>query len=52
MNTTRLTTAQATVRYLAGQFVGDASQSVPYFAGVWAIFHLSFQRMPPFSTGN
>jgi len=38
MNTTRLTTAQATVRYLAGQFVGDASQSVPYFAGVWAIF--------------
>src|SRR4051812_31422945 len=38
MNTTRLTTAQATVRYLAGQFVGDATQSVPYFAGVWAIF--------------
>jgi len=38
MSTTRLTAAQALVRYLAGQFVGDASQSVPYFAGVWAIF--------------
>jgi len=38
MSTARLTAAQATVRYLAGQFVSDAGQTVPYFAGVWAIF--------------
>ena len=38
MSTTRLTAAQALVRYLAGQFVGDVPQTVPYFAGVWAIF--------------
>jgi 3D-(3,5/4)-trihydroxycyclohexane-1,2-dione acylhydrolase (decyclizing) len=38
MNTTRLTAAQATVRYLASQVVSDAGQTVPYFAGVWAIF--------------
>ena len=38
MNTARLTAAQATVRYLASQLVSDARQTVPYFAGVWAIF--------------
>jgi 3D-(3,5/4)-trihydroxycyclohexane-1,2-dione acylhydrolase (decyclizing) len=38
MNAIRLTAAQATVRYLAGQLVSDARQTVPYFAGVWAIF--------------
>jgi 3D-(3,5/4)-trihydroxycyclohexane-1,2-dione acylhydrolase (decyclizing) len=38
MNTMRLTAAQATVRYLASQLVSDAGQTVPYFAGVWAIF--------------
>jgi 3D-(3,5/4)-trihydroxycyclohexane-1,2-dione acylhydrolase (decyclizing) len=38
MSTTRLTAAQATVRYLASQLVSDARQTVPYFAGVWAIF--------------
>ena len=38
MNSTRLTAAQATVRYLASQLVSDGRQTVPYFAGVWAIF--------------
>jgi 3D-(3,5/4)-trihydroxycyclohexane-1,2-dione acylhydrolase (decyclizing) len=38
MNTMRLTAAQATVRYLAAQLVNDGRQTVPYFAGVWAIF--------------
>jgi 3D-(3,5/4)-trihydroxycyclohexane-1,2-dione acylhydrolase (decyclizing) len=38
MNTVRLTAAQAAVRYLASQLVSDARQTVPYFAGVWAIF--------------
>jgi 3D-(3,5/4)-trihydroxycyclohexane-1,2-dione acylhydrolase (decyclizing) len=38
MNTARLTAAQATVRYLASQFVSDTRQTVRYFAGVWAIF--------------
>ncbi|MFL6602788.1 MAG: 3D-(3,5/4)-trihydroxycyclohexane-1,2-dione acylhydrolase (decyclizing) [Steroidobacteraceae bacterium] len=38
MNRMRLTAAQATVRYLASQLVSDARQTLPYFAGVWAIF--------------
>jgi len=38
MNTLRLTAAQAAVRYLANQLVSDGRQTVPYFAGVWAIF--------------
>ena len=38
MSATRLTAAQATVRYLAGQLVSDGRRTVPYFAGVWAIF--------------
>ncbi len=38
MNTTRLTAAQALVRYLAAQLVSDGRQTLPYFAGVWAIF--------------
>jgi 3D-(3,5/4)-trihydroxycyclohexane-1,2-dione acylhydrolase (decyclizing) len=38
MNTIRLTAAQGTVRYLAAQLVNDGRQTVPYFAGVWAIF--------------
>jgi 3D-(3,5/4)-trihydroxycyclohexane-1,2-dione acylhydrolase (decyclizing) len=38
MTTVRLTAAQATVRFLAGQLVRDAEREVPYFAGVWAIF--------------
>src|SRR5581483_9771043 len=38
MNTLRLTAAQAMVRYLAAQFVEEADTTVPFFAGVWAIF--------------
>ena len=38
MNTLRLTAAQAAVRYLANQLVSDGRRTVPYFAGVWAIF--------------
>jgi 3D-(3,5/4)-trihydroxycyclohexane-1,2-dione acylhydrolase (decyclizing) len=38
MSRTRLTAAQAMVRYLAGQLVEEADAAVPYFAGVWAIF--------------
>ena len=38
MTTMRLTAAQATVRFLAAQFVRDADREVPYFAAVWAIF--------------
>jgi len=38
MSTVRLTAAQATVRFLAAQFVRDAGREVPYFAAVWAIF--------------
>jgi 3D-(3,5/4)-trihydroxycyclohexane-1,2-dione acylhydrolase (decyclizing) len=34
----RLTAAQATVRYLASQFVDQQGTVVPYFAGAWAIF--------------
>ncbi len=34
----RLTAAQATVRYLANQLTEAGGVSVPYFAGVWAIF--------------
>lgn len=33
-----LTAAQATMRYLANQFVAHPSGELPYFAGVWAIF--------------
>ena len=36
--TVRLTAAQATTRYLAAQMVEIDGRSLPYFAGVWAIF--------------
>jgi len=35
---TRLTAAQAIVRYLTRQFVTLDGETVPYFAGMWAIF--------------
>jgi len=35
---TRLTAAQAMVRWLSSQFVECDGREVPYFAGVWAIF--------------
>ena len=38
MTRIRLTAAQATVRYLASQFVDQQGTAVPYFAGAWAIF--------------
>jgi 3D-(3,5/4)-trihydroxycyclohexane-1,2-dione acylhydrolase (decyclizing) len=38
VNTMRLTAAQAAVRYLANQYVTEASAEVPYFAAAWAIF--------------
>ncbi|MFT4253353.1 MAG: thiamine pyrophosphate-binding protein, partial [Caulobacter sp.] len=38
MASVRLTAAQATVRWLAQQFVETSEGEVPYFAGVWAIF--------------
>jgi 3D-(3,5/4)-trihydroxycyclohexane-1,2-dione acylhydrolase (decyclizing) len=38
MSTLRLTAAQATVRWLARQFVEVDGAEVPFFAGVWAIF--------------
>ena len=38
MTTVRLTAAQATVRFLASQYVATGGGEVPYFAGVWAIF--------------
>ncbi|MCX8475632.1 MAG: 3D-(3,5/4)-trihydroxycyclohexane-1,2-dione acylhydrolase (decyclizing) [Sphingomonas sp.] len=36
--TMRLTAAQAATRYLAAQMVEIDGRSLPYFAGVWAIF--------------
>ena len=38
MSTLRLTAAQAAVRYLAAQDVELEGATVPFFAGVWAIF--------------
>jgi 3D-(3,5/4)-trihydroxycyclohexane-1,2-dione acylhydrolase (decyclizing) len=38
VKTIRLTAAQATIRFLASQFVETDDGSVPYFASVWAIF--------------
>ncbi|MBX3560945.1 MAG: 3D-(3,5/4)-trihydroxycyclohexane-1,2-dione acylhydrolase (decyclizing) [Sphingomonas sp.] len=38
MSTTRLTAAQAAVRYLASQYVATPAGELPYFAGIWAIF--------------
>jgi len=38
MKTIRLTTAQATIRFLANQYVATESGEERYFAGVWAIF--------------
>ena len=38
MSTVRLTAAQAAVRYLAAQHVETGQGTLPYFAGVWAIF--------------
>jgi 3D-(3,5/4)-trihydroxycyclohexane-1,2-dione acylhydrolase (decyclizing) len=38
MMRTRLTAAQATVRYLASQLIDDEGKPARYFAGAWAIF--------------
>jgi 3D-(3,5/4)-trihydroxycyclohexane-1,2-dione acylhydrolase (decyclizing) len=38
MTTVRITAAQACVRFLASQHVECDGETVPYFAGVWAIF--------------
>ena len=38
MATVRLTAAQATIRWLAAQYVIVDGAEVPYFAGAWAIF--------------
>ncbi|MBL8524998.1 MAG: 3D-(3,5/4)-trihydroxycyclohexane-1,2-dione acylhydrolase (decyclizing) [Betaproteobacteria bacterium] len=38
MKTVRLTAAQAVVRYLSKQLVQTEAGTLPYFAGVWAIF--------------
>jgi len=38
MTGVRLTAAQATVRYLAAQYVSVDGEDVAFFAGVWAIF--------------
>jgi 3D-(3,5/4)-trihydroxycyclohexane-1,2-dione acylhydrolase (decyclizing) len=38
MAVVRLTAAQATVRWLAAQYVIVDGEEVPYFAGAWAIF--------------
>ena len=38
MNTIRLTTAQAIIRYLKNQSVERDGQTSPFFAGVWGIF--------------
>ena len=38
MSTTRLTAAQAVVRYLAAQRTTIDGSEAPLFAGVWAIF--------------
>ena len=38
MKSARLTAAQATIRYLASQYIETDNGELPYFAGVWAIF--------------
>jgi len=38
MASVRLTAAQATIRWLAAQYVTVAGRELPYFAGAWAIF--------------
>jgi len=38
MQTTRLTTSQALLRYLMAQYIEIDGEVRPYFAGVWAIF--------------
>jgi len=38
MSTIRLTAAQAMVRWLSAQYIETPDGTVPYFAGVWAIF--------------
>ncbi|MCB2013412.1 MAG: 3D-(3,5/4)-trihydroxycyclohexane-1,2-dione acylhydrolase (decyclizing) [Sphingobium sp.] len=38
MTTVQLTAAQAMVRWLSGQYIETPDGTVPYFAGVWAIF--------------
>jgi 3D-(3,5/4)-trihydroxycyclohexane-1,2-dione acylhydrolase (decyclizing) len=60
----RLTAAQATVRYLASQFVDQHGAVVPYFAGAWAIFghgnvaglgealHAAGEALPTFRAHN
>jgi 3D-(3,5/4)-trihydroxycyclohexane-1,2-dione acylhydrolase (decyclizing) len=64
MDTIRLTTAQALVRYLAAQFSDLDGQEVPLFGGVWAIFghgnvaaigealYAERERMPTFRGQN
>jgi 3D-(3,5/4)-trihydroxycyclohexane-1,2-dione acylhydrolase (decyclizing) len=60
----RLTAAQATVRYLASQFIDQDGVVVPYFAGAWAIFghgnvaglgealHAAGEALPTFRAHN
>ncbi len=38
MSKVRLTAAQASVRYLANQYIDEGGEEVPYFLGAWAIF--------------
>lgn len=38
MSTTRLTMAQALVRWMTAQMIDIDGRTMPYFAGVWAIF--------------
>ncbi len=64
MTRIRLTAAQATVRYLASQFVDQQGTVVPYFAGAWAIFghgnvaglgealHAAGEALPTFRAHN
>ena len=61
---TRLTAAQATVRYLASQLIDDDGKSARYFAGAWAIFghgnvaglgealHAAAEALPTFRAHN
>lgn len=60
----RLTAAQAAVRYLANQFIGEGGAAARYFAGAWAIFghgnvaglgealHAAGEALPTFRAHN
>lgn len=64
MTRIRLTAAQATVQFLANQFVGEGGTSARYFAGAWAIFghgnvaglgealYAAGERLPTFRAHN